>query len=250
MSYVVAAPEFVVAAAHDLATIGSNLSMANAAAVFPTSGVMAAGADEVSATIAALFGAHAQAYQALSAQAALFHQQFVQLMSHGAGEYALTEAANASPLNTVQQGALSATPAASATAAMPGATTVPAAPPPAVAAMTRVSPAAGIPVTPAALTTASAPAAAMPAAAAPSLGGMAPMAVASGTPIGATAAAAAEPVAAPVQAGTAEFAPAPASTLPLAAGTPLAAAPASRAYTPATPAYSPAPAAAAEEQPA
>ena len=104
MSYVVAAPEFVVAAAHDLATIGSNLSMANAVAVFPTSGVMAAGADEISATIAALFGAHAQAYQALSAQAALFHQQFVQLMSGGAAEYALTEAANASPLDAVPAG--------------------------------------------------------------------------------------------------------------------------------------------------
>ncbi|HWT50181.1 MAG TPA: PE family protein, partial [Mycobacterium sp.] len=69
-------------------------------------GVVAAGADEVSATIAAMFGAHAQAYQALSAQAASFHQQFVQLMSGGASQYALTEAANASPLQTVGQGVM------------------------------------------------------------------------------------------------------------------------------------------------
>ena len=149
MSYVVAAPEFVVAAAHDLATIGSNLSMANAAALFPTSGVMAAGADEISATIAALFGAHAQAYQALSAQAALFHQQFVQLMSGGAAEYAVTEAANASPLDAVQQGALGAAPAASVTAGMP-ATTAPA---PTPAAAMGVSAAAATLSPPAALDT-------------------------------------------------------------------------------------------------
>ena len=46
----------------------------------PTSSVSAAGADSVSAAIAQLFGAHAQAYQAISAQAAQFHEQFVQLM--------------------------------------------------------------------------------------------------------------------------------------------------------------------------
>nr|WP_223163860.1 PE family protein [Mycobacterium simiae] len=46
--------------------------------------MLAAGADEVSAAIAALFGTHGQAYQAyraLSAQAVAFHQQFVQLLA-------------------------------------------------------------------------------------------------------------------------------------------------------------------------
>jgi hypothetical protein len=61
----------------------------------PTTSVLAAGADEVSASVAALFGAHAQAYQTLSAQAAAFHTQFVQLMNGGAASYASTEAANA-----------------------------------------------------------------------------------------------------------------------------------------------------------
>ncbi len=37
-----------------------------------------------------------QAYQALSAQAAAFHQQFVQALSSAAGSYAAAEAANAS----------------------------------------------------------------------------------------------------------------------------------------------------------
>jgi hypothetical protein len=48
MSFVIAAPEFVTAAASDLASIGSTIGAANAAAAFPTTGVLAAGADEVS----------------------------------------------------------------------------------------------------------------------------------------------------------------------------------------------------------
>jgi PE family len=40
--------------------------------------VLSAGADEVSTAIAALFGAHAQEFQALSAQASAFHSQFTE----------------------------------------------------------------------------------------------------------------------------------------------------------------------------
>jgi hypothetical protein len=47
----------------------------------------------VSARIAALFSTHAQQFQALSAQASSFHQQFVDLMNGGAAQYAGTEAA-------------------------------------------------------------------------------------------------------------------------------------------------------------
>ncbi|OBI82789.1 PE family protein [Mycobacterium sp. 1245805.9] len=108
MSFVFATPEYLAAAASDLANIGSTISSANVAALGPTSGVLAAGADEVSASIAALFGAHAEVYQALSAQASLFHQEFVNLMSSGGVQYALAEATNASPLQTVEQGAASA----------------------------------------------------------------------------------------------------------------------------------------------
>lgn len=103
MSFVIAAPEYVVAAAEDLANIGSTISWANAAASAPTSAVAAAGADEVSATIAAFLGAHAQTYQALSTQAAMLHSRFVQLMDACAGRYAVAEAANASPLQTLEQ---------------------------------------------------------------------------------------------------------------------------------------------------
>ena len=105
MSYVIAATEYVASAATDLANIGSAVGDANAAALAPTLGVLApAGADEVSAQVAALFGAHAEAYQALSAQAAMFHNQFVQLMSSGAEQYALTEAVNNSSVQTLEQG--------------------------------------------------------------------------------------------------------------------------------------------------
>ncbi|OBK95777.1 hypothetical protein A5645_11130 [Mycobacterium asiaticum] len=98
MSWVNAAPEYVAAAANDLAGIASTLSAANSAAAFPTSGVLPAGADEVSAGIAALFGAHAQAYQMLSSQAVAFHEQFVQLMTAGANQYDSAEARNSTPM--------------------------------------------------------------------------------------------------------------------------------------------------------
>ena len=117
MSFVFATPEYLAAAASDLANVASTISSANAVAWGPTSEVLAAGADEVSAVIAALFGAHAQVYQALSAQAALFHQQFVELMSGGSAQYALTEAANASPLQAVGQGVMSGVSAPTQTAA-------------------------------------------------------------------------------------------------------------------------------------
>ena len=102
MSWVIAAPEYVAAAAGDLAGIASSISAANTAAAFPTSAVLPSGADEVSAAISALFSAHAEAYQALSAQAAMFHDQFVQLMTAGAGQYAAAEAANAVPMQPAQ----------------------------------------------------------------------------------------------------------------------------------------------------
>jgi hypothetical protein len=96
MSFVIATPELVTAAATDLANIGSTLNAANAAAASPTTGVLAAAEDEVSAAIAAVFSDHGQGLQALSAQAAAFHDQFVQALTAGAGAYLSTEAANAS----------------------------------------------------------------------------------------------------------------------------------------------------------
>jgi hypothetical protein len=72
MSFVFAVPDVVSTAATDLASIGTTLTQANSAAAAQTTEVLAAGADEVSAAVAAFFGAHAQGYQALSAQARRF----------------------------------------------------------------------------------------------------------------------------------------------------------------------------------
>ena len=110
MSYVISAPEFVTVAASDLAAIGSTVRSAHAAAGATTQ-IMAAAEDEVSAAIAAMFSAHGQGFQALGAQAAAFHDQFVQALTAAAGSYAGAEAANvaaitAGPAQTVEQDVL------------------------------------------------------------------------------------------------------------------------------------------------
>jgi PE family len=94
MSFVFAAPEMVSSAAGDLAGIRSALSEATSAASAPTTGVLAAGADEVSAAISQMFGAYGQEFQALSAEAAAFHDNFVGLLKSGASAYLGTEAAS------------------------------------------------------------------------------------------------------------------------------------------------------------
>ena len=103
MSYVITAPDMLAAAAADVAGIGSSLNEANAATVASTTRVIPAAADEVSAAIASLFSGHAQAFQALSAQAAAFHSWFVQALNSAEGAYAAAEAANAGLLQTVAQ---------------------------------------------------------------------------------------------------------------------------------------------------
>ncbi len=103
MSYVFALPEVMSAAATDVASIGSVVATANQSVAGATTAVLAAAEDEVSAAIAALFSAHGQGYQALSAQAALFHDRFVQALTGASGAYAAAEAANASPLAAFEQ---------------------------------------------------------------------------------------------------------------------------------------------------
>lgn len=94
-SFVTAHPEALAATAGNLAGVGSTLTAANTAAASPTTGVIPPAADPVSALIALQFAAHAQLYQAVSAQAGAVHEQFVQTLETSAGSYAATEAANA-----------------------------------------------------------------------------------------------------------------------------------------------------------
>jgi hypothetical protein len=94
MSFVTTQPQTLTEASNDLQAIGSALSGRNAAAAGPTTGVVPAAADEVSALTTAQFVAHAQMYQAVSAQARSVHDMFVTTLAASAGSYAATEAAN------------------------------------------------------------------------------------------------------------------------------------------------------------
>jgi PE family len=95
MSFVRTQPAELTAAADNLQGIGSTMAAQNAAAAAPTTGVIPAAADEVSALTAAQFAIHAEMYQAISAQAAAIHEMFVSNLGASAGSYAATEAANA-----------------------------------------------------------------------------------------------------------------------------------------------------------
>lgn len=106
MSYVVALPEVMSAAATDVASIGSAVATANQGVASATTAVLAAAQDEVSAAIAAFFSAHGQSYQALSAQATAFHERFAQTLAGATGAYAAAEAANAAPLAALGQALL------------------------------------------------------------------------------------------------------------------------------------------------
>ncbi len=117
MSFVIAAPEMMTAAAADLAAIGSNVSAAHMVAAAPTTALVPAAADEVSAAITRVFSEHAAGYQALAGRAAAFQEQFVQHLTAGAFSYADIEATIASLLQplTASVGAIG-----SAIGALPG----------------------------------------------------------------------------------------------------------------------------------
>lgn len=94
--FVTTQPEALSTAAGNLSAIGSAVSSQNAAAAAPTTSIAPAAADEVSVLTAAQFVAHAQMYQAISAQAAAIHEMFVNTLGTSGLSYAAVEAANAS----------------------------------------------------------------------------------------------------------------------------------------------------------
>jgi hypothetical protein len=97
MSFVTALPAMLASAAGELQSIGSGMVVGNMAAAAPTTGVVPAAADEVSALTAAQFAAYAQLYQAVGAQGTAIHELFVTTLATSADSYAATEAANAAP---------------------------------------------------------------------------------------------------------------------------------------------------------
>ncbi|HYX98539.1 MAG TPA: PE family protein [Mycobacterium sp.] len=98
MSFVTTMSEAMTATAGGLQDVGSVVAAQNAAAAAPTTGVISAAADAVSALTALQFATHAQMYQAIGAQAATIHALFVGTLEASAGSYAAAEAANAGTL--------------------------------------------------------------------------------------------------------------------------------------------------------
>nr|WP_269473869.1 PecA family PE domain-processing aspartic protease [Mycobacterium heidelbergense] len=75
-------------------SIGSALDAAHAAVATPTTQLVAAGADEVSTAVAAVFAGYGQQYQALAGQVAAFHGWFTGTLATNANSYAAAEATN------------------------------------------------------------------------------------------------------------------------------------------------------------
>ncbi|OQZ90812.1 PE family protein, partial [Mycobacterium alsense] len=92
MSYVIALPDAVAAAAANMERISAALATADVAAAGATTNVVSPGADEVSGVVAALFSSYAKDYRAEAAQAATFHAQFVSALTASAQSYASAEA--------------------------------------------------------------------------------------------------------------------------------------------------------------
>ena len=101
--------------------LGSATAAESAAAAAPTTGMVPAAADEVSALQATIFAAYGNLYQSVNAQAAAIHELFVNTLGASAGSYAATESGNsiatASPLSQGISGLFSS--AANAAAADP-----------------------------------------------------------------------------------------------------------------------------------
>jgi PE-PPE domain/PE family len=99
MEYLVTAPEMLATTAANVEEIGSEISAANASAAGPTTGLVAAAEDEVSAAIAKLFGGYGQQYQAVLTQAGAFHNEFAQTLAAAGNTYAQAEASNVAAMS-------------------------------------------------------------------------------------------------------------------------------------------------------
>lgn len=105
MSYLTAQPDVITTAAVGLQQIRSSVGAASAAAAVPTTGVLAAAADEVSVAFSQLLNNFAAEYQAVAQQAQSFHAQFARTVAGGALAYAEAELVNAAAtaLNPILQ---------------------------------------------------------------------------------------------------------------------------------------------------
>ncbi len=118
MSFVTTQPESLAATATNLEGIGAAMTAQNSAAAAPITGVIPAGADEVSALQATQFAAYGTLYEQVSAQATAIQEMFVQNLRSNADTYDAAENANAaaSTANAAASGAAQSSTAASAAA--------------------------------------------------------------------------------------------------------------------------------------
>ena len=86
-------PGELATAAEDVGNIGARLEAANAAAALPTSSILPAAADEVSAAITSLFNNESTTFQEMAAQGEAFHLRFTQLLDAALTAYTGTEQA-------------------------------------------------------------------------------------------------------------------------------------------------------------
>jgi broad specificity phosphatase PhoE len=91
MSVVLVAPDILGAAATDVAQIGSAVRAGNLAAAPPTTQIAAAGADEVSAATAALFGSYGHEFQATVAKLGAYSDEFAHALGAAAASYSGAE---------------------------------------------------------------------------------------------------------------------------------------------------------------
>jgi PE family/PPE-SVP subfamily C-terminal region len=94
MSFVTAQSPALMAAANQLQHLGTAMAAQNTAAAAPTSDVVPAAADGVSAMQAMQFSAYGTWYQQVSQQAEAIHQMLVNTLGSNAGSYGEAESAN------------------------------------------------------------------------------------------------------------------------------------------------------------
>jgi hypothetical protein len=110
MSFLTAIPEELLAVSAQLAAITTSLTAQNAGAAEPTTTIIPAASDPVSAQQAGIFAAYGAMYQQIAAEAQTIQQQYASTLGLSSGTYSSTEAANAAqtalggsgPLDVVQ----------------------------------------------------------------------------------------------------------------------------------------------------
>ena len=101
LTSVVFEPGIVTSVVADIEGIGSAVGAATAAAAAPTSGLLAAAADEVSEATASFFGSYGQEFQAVIGQVEAYQAQFQQNLAAAANAYVQTETASAAALQAI-----------------------------------------------------------------------------------------------------------------------------------------------------